>query len=257
MKFMKRVLLILPNAFEVLEAAAFIDVLGWAHHYGDTPIETVTAGTSAEIECTFGALRVRPNVLLSDVDTAEFDAVAIPGGFESQGFFKDAYSEIVLQTLRDFEKSRKPVASICVGALPLAKSGILSGKRATTYHLMGGRRRKQLAELGANVVDAAIVADDNKITSTSPATAIEVALMLVERMTSRENAERIRHLMGFAVSDRRITMVEPAPSKMRLLTAGTSVSSDACGHNGERDQWTTTLSSAWGAPTGTIKSAGA
>ena len=198
---MIRVLVILPNAFEVFEAAAFIDVLGWANHYGDTPIETVTAGTAAEIECTFGTLRVRPNMLLADVDAEKFAAVSIPGGFESQGFFKDAYSEIVLQTLRDFETRRKPVASICVGALPLAKSGILNGKRATTYHLMDGKRRKQLAELGANVVDAAIVADDNKITSTSPATAIEVALALVEKLTSRQNAERIRHLMGFVAPD--------------------------------------------------------
>ena len=29
----KRVLVILPNAFEVFEAAAFIDVLGWANHF--------------------------------------------------------------------------------------------------------------------------------------------------------------------------------------------------------------------------------
>jgi 4-methyl-5(b-hydroxyethyl)-thiazole monophosphate biosynthesis len=205
---MKRVLVILPNAFEVFEAAALIDVLGWANHYGDTPIETVTAGTIAEIECTFSVLTVRPNALLADIDAVEFDAVAIPGGFESHGFFTDAYSETVLQTLRDFEKSGKPVASICVGALALAKSGILSGKRATTYHLMGGERRKQLAELGANVVDAAIVADDNKITSASPATAIDVALMLVEKLTSPENAERIRHLMGFAVPDSGITPVD-------------------------------------------------
>lgn len=198
---MKRVLIILPNAFEAFEAAAFIDTLGWANTYGDTPIETVTAGTGDEVECTFSVLRVRPNLLLADVDAVEFDAVAIPGGFESQGFFEDAYSETVLQTLRDFEKCRKPVASICVGALALAKSGILRGKRATTYHLMGGKRRKQLAELGANVVDAPIVTDDNKITSSSPATAIEVALALVEKLTSQENAERIRHLMGFVKPD--------------------------------------------------------
>lgn len=198
---MKRVLVVLPNAFEVFEAAAFIDVLGWANEYGDTSIEVVTAATVAEIKCTFGTFRVRPNVLLADVDCAVFDAVAIPGGFESHGFFEDAYSETVLQTLRDFEKSRKPIASICVGALPLARSGILNGKRATTYHLMDGRRRKQLAELGANVVDAAIATDDNKITSTSPATAIDVALSLVEKLTSRDNADRVRHLMGFAAHD--------------------------------------------------------
>ena len=193
--------MILPNAFELFEASAFIDVLGWANHYGDTPLETVTAGSTAEIKCTFNSLRIMPNRLLADVDAQDFDAVAIPGGFESHGFFDDAYSEPVLQTLRDFEQRGKPVASICVGALPLAKSGILKGRPATTYHLMDGKRRKQLAELGANVVDAAIVVDGNKITSTAPATAIEVALKLVEMLTSPENAARIRQLMGFAPVD--------------------------------------------------------
>ena len=195
---MKRVLVILPDAFEVFEAAALIDVLGWANQYGDAPIETVTAGVSAEISCTFGALRVRPEVLLSDVDAADFDAVAIPGGFEVHGFFEEAYAEVVLQKLREFDGEDKPVASICVGALPLGKSGILKGKRATTYHLMGGKRRKQLAEFGAEVVDAAIVIDGNKITSTSPATAIDVGLALVAKLSTRENADQIRQLMGFA-----------------------------------------------------------
>ncbi len=194
---MKRVLVILPNAFEVFEAAAFIDVLGWANHYGDSPIETVTAGLGEEIACTFGGLKVKPDVLLGDVDPNDFDAVAIPGGFESQGFFEEAFSDSVLQTLRAFDGGQKPVASICVGALPLAKSGILSGKRATTYNIMGDKRRNQLAEFGANVVDAVIVVDDNKITSTSPATAIDVALTLVEKLTTKENSERVRHLMGF------------------------------------------------------------
>ena len=198
---MKRVLVILPNAFEVFEAAALIDVLGWANHYGDTSLEIVTAGTSTELECTFGALRVRPNILLTDVDVEAFDAMAIPGGFESQGFFRDAYSDAVLQTLRDFEAQGKPIASICVGALTLAKSGILVGKRATTYHLLNGQRRKQLAELGANVVDEPIVVEGNKITSTSPATAVEVGFALVERLTSRQNASHIRHLMGFGDRD--------------------------------------------------------
>ena len=137
-------------------------------------------------------------MLLDDVDPNDFDAVAIPGGFESEGFFEDAFSESVLRTLRTFDTSHKTVASICVGALPLGKSGILSGKQATTYNIMGDKRRNQLAEFGANVMDAVIVVDDNKITSTSPATAVDVALTLVEKLTSKENADKVRHLMGFS-----------------------------------------------------------
>jgi 4-methyl-5(b-hydroxyethyl)-thiazole monophosphate biosynthesis len=91
----------------------------------------------------------------------------------------------------------KPIASICVGALTLAHSGILDGCPATTYHLGDGRRRQQLAELGARVVDQPIVQSNNVITSTSPATAIEVALLLLEVVTGNENAAEIRRLMGF------------------------------------------------------------
>ena len=131
------------------------------------------------------------------MEAGDFDAVAIPGGFEEHGFFEEAYAEVVLQKLRDFNDANKPVASICVGALPLGKSGILKGKKATTYQLLGGRRRRQLAEFGAEVVDDPIVVEGNTITSTSPATAIEVALTLVARLTTAENAERIRRLMGF------------------------------------------------------------
>ena len=103
----------------------------------------------------------------------------------------------MLQTLRDFNQQQKPIASICVGALPIARSGILNGRKATTYHLSGGKRRQQLGEMGARVQNDPIVRDGNVTTSTSPATAIEVAFTLVEQLTSAENARVVRHAMGF------------------------------------------------------------
>jgi 4-methyl-5(b-hydroxyethyl)-thiazole monophosphate biosynthesis len=62
---------------------------------------------------------------------------------------------------------------------------------------LGGKRREQLAEFGAEVVDASIVRDGNVITSTGPSTSVPVALALLEILTSRENAARIREIMGF------------------------------------------------------------
>jgi 4-methyl-5(b-hydroxyethyl)-thiazole monophosphate biosynthesis len=50
------------------------------------------------------------------------------------------------------------------------------------------------------VVDEAIVQADNIITSTSPATAIEVALKLLELLTSPETAAKVREFMGFPKS---------------------------------------------------------
>ncbi|MEM7784065.1 MAG: DJ-1/PfpI family protein [Planctomycetota bacterium] len=194
---MKRVLVILPNGFELLEGAAFIDVLGWANECGEEPIEIVTAGVSPEIRCTFGTFVIQPDTVLANISASDFDAVAIPGGFETEGFYEEAFSDSVLKTIVEFNENDKPVASICVGALPLGKSGILNGRRATTYHLSEGKRRNQLAEMGVDVVDEAIVIDKNVITSTSPATAVGVALTLVEKLSSKKNADHVRHEMGF------------------------------------------------------------
>ena len=193
---MKKVLILLANGFELYEASAYIDVLGWATVFGTEPIEVVTAGFSKQLHCTFG-FDVIPDSKISQLDLESFDALAIPGGFEKAGFYQDAFSDRFLDAIRQFEDAGKPISSICVGALPVAKSGVLMGRKATTYHLLEGRRRKELGSFGAIVQDSPLVRDKNITTSSSPATAIRVAFDLVERLTSRENAEHIQELMGF------------------------------------------------------------
>ena len=191
---MKRVLLLVPKGTEVFEMAAIYDVLGWASAEGAEPIEVVTAGLREEVRCTFG-LRVLPDRLVEEVTPEDFDALALPGGFEEHGYYEDACSQPFLELIRRFDG--KPIASICVGALPLASSGVLEGRAGTTYHLGGGHRRRQLGELGVEVLDQSIVCDGGVTTSTSPATAVEVALRLVARLTDQENADHVRHEMGF------------------------------------------------------------
>jgi 4-methyl-5(b-hydroxyethyl)-thiazole monophosphate biosynthesis len=193
---MKRVLLLLADGVELFEAAAFTDVLGWADTFGSERIACVCAGLHPRLRCTFGPNLI-PDVQLDQVRVEDFDALAIPGGFETAGFYEDAYTEPFLDIIRTFDRAGKPIAAICVGALPLAKSGVLAGRRATTYKLLGGKRRQQLAETGAEVVDASLVCDGNVITSTGPSTAVDVALALVETLTSPENAAQVRELMGF------------------------------------------------------------
>ena len=193
---MKKVLLLLCKGVEIYEAAAFYDVLGWSGAYGKEVVEVATVGVQNEIQGTFG-LRIIPDKLLSAVHAEDFDALAIPGGFEVYGYYEEAFSEAVAILIRRFEALQKPIATICVGALPLGFSGILKGRRATTYHLREGLRRKQLAEFGAEIVDDAIVQDRNVLTSTSPATAVEVAFRLLAALTGQKNAEHIQYMMGF------------------------------------------------------------
>jgi len=198
---MKKILLLLCKGVELYEAAAFYDVLGWSGVYGKESVEVITIGLQKEVHGAFG-LKVIPNKLLSEVEAEDFDALAIPGGFETYGYYEEAYSEPVADLIRRFDEMEKPIASICVGALTLANSGILKGRKATTYHLREGLRRKQLAGFGVTVVDKSIVWDRNVITSTSPAMAMEVAFELLSKMTSAANSDQIRQLMGFKAADR-------------------------------------------------------
>ena len=194
---MKKVLLLLANGFEAVEASVFTDVIGWNKLEGDGTTDLVTVGIREKLKCTFN-FTVIPEISISEVKIDEFHALAIPGGFEEAGFYEDAFSEDFFNLIREFDKAGKIIASICVGALPIGKSGVLAGRNATTYHLGNGQRQKQLADFGANVLgDEPIVIDKNIITSYNPSTAFDVAFTLLELLTSKENCTHVKKLMGF------------------------------------------------------------
>lgn len=193
---MKTVLLLLPEGYETYEASAFIDVFGWNLIDGDGSTKLMTCGLVPIVKTSFGQ-RSLVDCLVDDVDVEAFDALAIPGGFEEYGFLAGAQDARVRKLIQEFCGRNKPIASICVGALCVAYSGILVGKRATTYLGDSGRWARELERCGAQVVDKPVVCDGQIITSWNPATAIEVALLLLEKLTSAENASLIRRLMGF------------------------------------------------------------
>ncbi len=191
---MKKVLLLLADGFETFEACVFIDVIGWNLVEGDCTTELFTCGLQKEIKSSFNQ-RFIVDYLIDEIDINSFDALAIPGGFEIYGFYKDAYNNKFLDLIRGFRANNKIIASICVGALPLGKSGVLKGKKGTTYN--NPIRREALQEFGVNVINQPIVVDDNLITSWNPSTAIDVAFLLLELLTTKENVEKVRQLMGF------------------------------------------------------------
>jgi 4-methyl-5(b-hydroxyethyl)-thiazole monophosphate biosynthesis len=192
----KKILLFLAQGFEEYEASVFTDVIGWSRVYGNEPVNLITTGLRPEIKCTWNFI-VRPELEFEKINVQEFDALAIPGGFEKAGFYEDAYDERFLNLIRECNKQGKIIASICVAALPVAKSGVLKNRNATTYDLLDGVRRKQLADFGAIIKDEKIVVDKNIITSTGPSTAIEVAFILLEMLTDKENLKAVKHYMRF------------------------------------------------------------
>ncbi|AFS79342.1 DJ-1/PfpI family protein [Gottschalkia acidurici 9a] len=193
---MKKVLLLLANGFETLEASVFIDVIGWNYIDGDKSTQLFTCGRTKEINSTFNQ-KIIVDYTFNEINIDDYDALAIPGGFIEYDFYDDAYNEEFLEIIREFDRNGKIIASICVAALPIAKSGVLKGRKGTTYNKKDGIRQKQLKDFGVEVVNQPIVIDRNIITSWNPSTAMEVAFILLEKLTDKENKQKIMELMGY------------------------------------------------------------
>lgn len=191
-----KILLFCAKGFETMEFSVFIDVFGWARNDYGYNVQVDTCGFNEKVISTFN-VPIIVDKLIEEIDVEEYDALAIPGGFEEYGFYDEAYNEKFLKLIQEFHRQNKMIATICVGALPLGKSGILKGRKATTYHLKDAYRQKQLAEFGALVVNERIVVDGNIITSYCPETASDVAFELLKKLIGCEKMLVVKRAMGY------------------------------------------------------------
>ena len=191
-----KTLVFLLKGFETMEFSVFVDVLGWARNDFGYDVPVVTGGFQEKVVSTFN-IPVLVDKTIDAISVNDFDALAIPGGFEEFGFYEEAYDERFLNLIREFDARGKIIATICVAALPVGKSGVLTGRKATTYHLRDAYRQKQLKEFQVDVVNEPIVVDKNIITSYCPETAPSVAFKLLEMLTSTEEMEQVKQAMGF------------------------------------------------------------
>lgn len=191
-----KLLVFLAKGFETIEFSAFIDVMGWAKTDFACNVDVVTCGFNKKVISSFG-IPVLVDKVINEISVDEYDALAIPGGFEEFGFYEDAYNDKLLELIRSFNFQKKWIATVCVGALPVGKSGVLVGRKATTYHLRGAYKQKVLQGFGATIVNAPIVVDENIITSYCPQTSYGVTLLLLEKLTSHQEMILVKEAMGF------------------------------------------------------------
>lgn len=191
-----KILLFCAKGFETMEFSVFVDIFGWARNDFGYDVQVETCGFNKKVISTFG-VPVIMDKILDEIAVEEYDALAIPGGFDEFGFYQEAFDKRFLKLIQEFDRQKKMIAAICVGALPLGKSGILRGKKATTYHQKEAYRQKQLAEFGALVINERIVIDENIITSYCPETAPDVAFELLKRLIGFDQMMIVRQAMGY------------------------------------------------------------
>ncbi|AQS57882.1 type 1 glutamine amidotransferase domain-containing protein [Desulforamulus ferrireducens] len=106
-------------------------------------------------------LPAKVNLSSSQVNTAEFAAVIIPGGYAPD---KMRIDQDMLRIVREMNDSGKVVAAICHAGWVLVSAGVIKGKKATACKMI----KDDLVNAGAEYVDQEVVVDGNIITSRVP-----------------------------------------------------------------------------------------
>jgi len=99
---------------------------------------------------------------IDSVDPVRYDALFIPGGFVNPDKLRQ--SDAVLDFVRAFSASGKPIGVICHAPWVLASAGLVAGRTLTSWPGI----KDDLRNSGADWHDKAVVEDGNWISSRGP-----------------------------------------------------------------------------------------
>ena len=174
---MPRVLVPLAQGCEEIEAVTIIDILRRAG------VEVVSAGLDDQpVRASRGTVLI-PDTVLDAALKQTYDMVVLPGGQPGSNNLKaDAR---IIRLLQEMVQQGKFVAAICAAPSVLAASGILDGKRATSFPGALDAFPQVQQQRGA------VVEDGKLITSRGPGTAMDFALTLVERLVGKAKRDEV------------------------------------------------------------------
>lgn len=176
---MASVLVPLAQGCEELEAITVVDLLRRAG------IDVVTAGLDAlPVRASRGTVLI-PDTTLDEALRQDFDMVVLPGGLPGADHLDR--DERLGDLLQAMASAGKYTAAICAAPKVLAHTGLLDGKRATSYP--GALEPDSVP--GLEYVEQAVVTDGKVITSRGPGTAMDFALALIETLAGQETRNQV------------------------------------------------------------------
>ena len=136
--------------------------------------EVITTSTEKTAKGSMGGI-TKTDLLLNDVDSSDYDAVAFIGGPGSPIYFDH---KPALKLAQDFYNAGKITAAICAAPSTLANAGLLNGKIATCFE----GQSQNLLKNGAKYTGAPVEQDKTIITANGPASAQLFGQKIVEAL---------------------------------------------------------------------------
>ena len=154
------------------------------------PFDVFTVARTREAVTASGGLVLVPRYSFEDAPPIHL--LLVPGGFGTRPLLQDTET---IDWIRRTAAAARKVASVCTGALLLARAGLLEGRRATTHWGAFGL----LASLGRNITidrEARFV-DDSVLTSAGVASGMDLAFHVVDTLFGRDVADETAHYIEY------------------------------------------------------------
>ena len=184
----------IPVAFLISDGAQVIDFTGPWEVFQDVmvpgrtdhPFRLYTVSESTSPIHASAGMKIVPDYTFGNAPAPK--VIVIPA--QSQP------SEATLEWLRKSTKSTDVTMSVCTGAFVLAKTGLLSGKAATTFHGAFVSFAKEFPDIHLKR-GARFVEDGSLATAGGLSSGIDLALRVVERYFGRELAQKTAYNMEY------------------------------------------------------------
>jgi putative intracellular protease/amidase/YHS domain-containing protein len=184
----------IPVAFLISEGAQMIDFAGPWEVFQDVmvpgrtgnPFHLYTVSESTSPIHTSGGMKIVPDYSFENAPAPK--VIVIPA--------QSAPSQATLEWIRKSTKNTDVTMSVCTGAFVLAKTGLLSGKAATTFHGAFVPFANEFPGIHLKR-GARFVEDGNLATAGGLSSGIDLALRVVERYFGREVAQKTAYNMEY------------------------------------------------------------
>jgi 4-methyl-5(b-hydroxyethyl)-thiazole monophosphate biosynthesis len=179
-----RILIFLAEGFEEIEAIAPVDIFRRA----GLNVSTVSITENKEVIGAHG-IKVLADNLFSSIEFSENDFLFLPGGMPGTKNLEE--HEGLKQLIKQQFDLNKPMAAICAAPSILGKMGLLEGKEAVCYPGF------ENFLTGATLSEHKMVKSGQIYTAKAAGVAIPYALMLVEELIGKEEANKIANSIYF------------------------------------------------------------
>jgi transcriptional regulator GlxA family with amidase domain len=184
----------IPVAFVISDGAVIIDFCGPWEVFRDVnipgredgPFRLYTVSDSTSPIRAGGGMRIIPDYTFANAPAPK--VIVIPA--------QSKPSEAMLEWIRRSSNNTDVTMSVCTGAFVLAKTGLLSGKSATTFHAAFNSFAMEFPNVqlkrGARFVENGNLASAGGLSS-----GIDLALRVVERYYGRDVAQKTAYTMEY------------------------------------------------------------